>query len=77
VLKSAGEYLTPTIIKAIQFEYGGTYIDARIYLKDIYSLLNSKGYDIYKIYPGKIRLRKYHPSMENFQYSNFIALGKT
>lgn len=76
VLKSAGEYLTPTIIKAIQFEYGGTYIDARIYLKDIYTLLNSKGYEIYKIYPGKMRLRKYHPSMENFQYSNFIAVGK-
>ncbi|MEO8764190.1 MAG: FkbM family methyltransferase [Ginsengibacter sp.] len=77
VLKSAGEYLKPTIIKAIQFEYGGTYIDARIYLKDIYTLLDSKGYRIYKIYPRKIKPRKYHPSMENFQYANFIALGNT
>jgi FkbM family methyltransferase len=74
VLKSAGEYLTPAIIKAIQFEYGGTYIDARIYLKDIYSLLNSKGYAIYKIYPRKLRHRPYHPAMENFQYANFVAL---
>jgi FkbM family methyltransferase len=74
VLKGVGNYLNPKIIKAIQFEYGGTYLDSRTYLKDVYTLLTSKGYEIYKLYPNTIKLRQYHPAMENFQYSNFVAL---
>jgi FkbM family methyltransferase len=76
VLKSAGKYLHPETIRMIQFEYGGTYLDARIYLKDVYNLLEAKGYEIYKIYPGKLLRRTYHPVMENFQYANYVALGK-
>lgn len=76
VLKSAGKYLHPGIITAIQFEYGGTYLDARIYLKDVYALLESKGYTLYKIYPGGLKPRVYHPVMENFQYANYVAMRK-
>jgi FkbM family methyltransferase len=77
VLKSAGKYLNPDTIHTIQFEYGGTYLDARIYLKDIYTLLESKGYEIYKIYPRRLKRRDYHPAMENFQYANFVAMAKS
>jgi hypothetical protein len=76
VLKSAGRFLDPQYINIIQFEYGGTYLDARIYLKDMYTLLQSKGYEIYKIYPGKLTRRDYHPVMENFQYANYVAMRK-
>lgn len=76
VLKSAGRFLDPGCISMIQFEYGGTYLDARIYLKDMYTLLQSKGYEIYKIYPGKLKRRDYHPVMENFQYANYVAMRK-
>jgi FkbM family methyltransferase len=74
VLKSAGHYLDPAFIKAIQFEYGGTYLDSRIYLRDIYNILLPKGYDIYKILRNNIVKRNYHPVMENFQYANYLAL---
>lgn len=61
-------------IKNIQFEYGGTYIQAGIFLKDIFIYLQEKDYKIYKIFPKNIVLvDKYEENLENFQYSNYIA----
>ncbi len=60
-------------IKAIQFEYGGANIDSRTFLKDFFLFFNSLGYSIYKIMPNNIEKRNYHPSMENFNYANYVA----
>ncbi|MGV3765446.1 MAG: FkbM family methyltransferase [Chitinophagaceae bacterium] len=76
VLKGAGAYLHPESIRNIQFEYGGTYLDSRTYLRDIYNLLLPKGYKIYKLFRNNLAERDYHPAMENFQYANYVAMSK-
>lgn len=74
VLKGAAEFLKNHQIKMIQFEYGGTYIDSRVILKDVYGYLKQFGYEIYKIFPNHLELiPEYSQALENFQYSNFIA----
>lgn len=75
VLKGAHEMLIKGRIHRIQFEYGGTYIDARILLKDMFDLLILYGYRLYKIYPNKLRsVERYAQQLENFQYQNWVAL---
>jgi FkbM family methyltransferase len=75
VLKGAHEMLKQCRIQRIQFEYGGTYLDAHILLKDMFELLTSYGYQLYKVYPSEIRLvERYNQQMENFQYQNWVAL---
>lgn len=62
-------------IQRIQFEYGGTYIDARILLKDIFDLLVPLGFKIHKIYPKALRpVERYDQRLETFQYQNLVAL---
>lgn len=71
-----GDFLNPSFVKAVQFEYGGTYLDSRTSFKDLYSLFESKGYIIFKIMRNRIEKRKYELKMENFQYSNYVALAE-
>ena len=75
VLHGAKNALSKGDIRYIQFEYGGTYIDARIYLKDIFYFLYDYGYSLHKIYPKKIKhVPKYDQSLENFNYQNWLAV---
>lgn len=75
VLKGAKEMLKQGRIQRIQFEYGGTYLDAHILLKDMFELLTSHSYQLYKIYPHEVRLvDRYNQQMDNFQYQNWVAL---
>jgi len=79
VLSGAKESLRLGLIGLIQFEYGGTYIDARCLLKDIWELLDSLGphFEIYKIFPHHLlRLRRYHQKWETFQYSNWLITDR-
>jgi FkbM family methyltransferase len=71
-----GDYLSGDFIDFIQFEYGGANLDSHSSLMDIYKLLESKGFEIAKIMPYGLELRKYQPFMDNFQYSNYIAISK-
>jgi len=73
--KGLGKFLNSTFITAIQFEYGGANLDSHTSLKDIYSLLEPAGFEIYKIMRSGLLKRKYSGRMENFQYANFIALS--
>lgn len=74
VLLGATELLKNGNIDIIQFEYGGTYLDAKVYLRDIIDLLRSYDYNIAKIFPNGCRpVLNYSYELENFQYSNFIA----
>ena len=76
VLKGAHQLLADNKIKHIQFEYGGTYPDAKITLKEVYELLASYGYSIFRILPnGLLRIPEWHSSLENYQYSNYFAIA--
>lgn len=75
VLKGSTRMLTQGGIKRIQFEYGGTFIDARILLKDMFEFLTAYSFRFYKIYPDEIKLvERYGQRLENFQYQNWVAL---
>lgn len=76
VLNSMGHYLNIDFIDYIQFEYGGCNIDSRIFLKDIYNLLNEKNFYICKILRNGLEIREYKTFMENFKYANYVAVSK-
>lgn len=62
-------------VKAIQFEYGGCFVDSNTKLEDIYILLTSKGYSIFRLLPrGKKHIEHWDSSLENYQHSNYVAI---
>lgn len=70
-----GTFLSPSFIRAIQFEYGGANIDSKTTLREIYTLLSGAGFVIGKIMRHGIELRPYSTRMENYQYANYVALA--
>ncbi len=70
VIEGANRFLHK--INNIQFEYGGTYIDANTTLKEIYALLKPSFY-IGKISNEGVKFSPYLSDMENFEYSNYFA----
>ncbi len=79
VLHGARRMLSEGRINVVQFEYGGTYIDARILLKDIWDYVDevNQSYSFFKLYPeGLCAIPAYRQTMETFKYSNWaIRLG--
>ncbi|MDD8017201.1 MAG: FkbM family methyltransferase [Bacteroidota bacterium] len=73
--RGMGKYLNVDFIKAIQFEYGGANLDSGTTLRQLYVLLQSAGFKIYKIKKNGIESRQYHLNMENYQYANYVALS--
>lgn len=71
-----GKYLDSEFIDYIQFEYGGANLDSHTSLMDIYCFLKNKGFSVAKIMPDGLDVREYSPFMDNFQYSNYVAISK-
>jgi len=77
VLMGMREALRSGRVGGVQFEYGGTYVDARIWLRDIWEYIEGlgSGYRIYKLYPDGPRwIPEYKSALENFQYANYALL---
>ena len=63
-------------VKIVQFEYGGTYIDSRILLRNFFDFFGGMNYSFFLLYPKQIRLvPKYDQRLENFQYKNFLIVN--
>lgn len=75
-LEGFGEYLDSKFIAVIQFEYGETYLDSHTSLRDIFRLFEDKGFLVAKLMPKGLEIRKYQRYMENYAYSNYIALSR-
>jgi len=76
VLKGAKQMLTEKRISMIQFEYGGCNLDARVYLRDIWDLLDTYDYKLAKIHPNKLYyFQEYEQQLEVFKYSNWVAFS--
>jgi FkbM family methyltransferase len=75
VLRGAKKMIADHKIGVVQFEYGGTYIDAHILLKDVFVLFQFEGYAVYKIYSHQVIKHDYNHVLENFQYANYIAVA--
>lgn len=76
VLHGASAMIESDNISFIQFEFGGSNIDARTYFKDFYSLLNPK-YRLFRILKdGLFEIENYTEQLEIFQSSNFLAIHR-
>lgn len=71
VIKGMSNMLESSKFKFIQFEYGGTYLDANIKLNDVIQYLNNYGYFVYDLKEGKFN--KIISYIDNYEYNNFIA----
>lgn len=76
VLEGFGKYLDGQYIDFIQFEYGGANLDSHTTLMDLYRLLENREFKVAKIMPKGLELRDYNPFMENFIYSNYVAISR-
>jgi len=75
VLSGAYNLLKCNAIHAIQFEYGGCYIDSKTTLKSVYELLSELGYSVFRIVPkGLIKIVKWRDELENYRYTNYLAV---
>jgi FkbM family methyltransferase len=75
VMRGAESMLRSGRIRMVQFEYGGTFIDSRTFLKDIWHFISAlrPSYRFYKVHPAGLRFApSYHPGLEDFQYSNWV-----
>lgn len=77
VLFGAEELLRRGKIDYLQFEYGGTYLDANVTLKQVFDYLRKFRYEIFKISPEGLAYQpQFRPELENYQYSNFLAINE-
>ncbi|SKB12338.1 hypothetical protein PL11201_330027 [Planktothrix sp. PCC 11201] len=77
VLKGAEKCLNKGKIDYIQFEYGGTYLDAKITLKETFEYLHKVRYVIFKIQGNSLEYKPvFEPSDENYEYSNYLAVNE-
>ena len=76
-LRGAARMLRERRIAVVQFEYGGTYIDAGTHLKDVYELVEQigGGYAIHKLFPDGIRgALAYNQALDSHLYSNWVIV---
>ena len=65
-------------IGLIAFEYGGTYIDSRSLLRDIWELVGAANpsYRFYKLHhDGPRPVPEYRQTLETYQYSNWVVMA--
>jgi FkbM family methyltransferase len=63
------------VAKIIQFEFGNSNIDTRIFFKDLYTFLMNESFEVFRISPiGIIPIKNYSESDEFFKATNYIAL---
>ena len=74
-LEGFGRYLNDDFIDFIQFEYGGTNLDSKTSLMEMYKFLEDRGFVIAKMMTNGLEIRKYKPYMDNFQYANYMAIS--
>lgn len=77
VLLGGNNLLQPNCISAIQFEYGGTYLDAGITLAEVVQMLINKGYFVGKLRENDIEYKEELGAFtEDYAYSNYVATDK-
>ena len=76
VLEGAGALLDGEAIRAVQFEFGGTNIDARTFFRDFFDVLQPQ-YLLYRIlWDGLAPIAHYRERYEIFETTNFLAMSR-
>jgi FkbM family methyltransferase len=64
-------------VKAVQFEFGGTAIDAKTYFQDYYNFFTQLNFILYRYTPtGLLKIETYSEKEEIFEFMNYIAIPK-
>jgi len=75
VLKGAKTMLERNAVEMIQFEYGGCFKDSKTTLREIFQLLGSYNFTIFRILPnGLMHFPVFLDEMENYLHSNYLAM---
>ena len=62
-------------VKAVQFEFGGTAIDAKNYFKDYWNFFSELNFNLYRYTPnGLLKIETYSEKEEIFEFMNYLAL---
>ena len=76
VLRGAAHLLDTGRIGVVQFEFGGTNIDSRTFLRDFYDLLEPR-YSLHRVVANGLQpLGAYRETYEVFTTTNFIAIRR-
>lgn len=76
-LLGATNMLKNSKIKVIQIEFGGCQIDARVFFRDYWNLLNEQYY-VYRIVSnGLIKIKKYEEILEIYLTCNYLFINKS
>lgn len=74
ILRGMIETLKQKRASAVQFEYGGTWLDARESMAGVSALLTGCGYTIYRLQPDGVQPLHYDSQIhETFKYANYLA----
>lgn len=74
ILRGARRMLSECRVDMLQFEYGGTFLDAGRELKESFRILQERGYDLYKISEqGLIFCPEFAPELENYAWCNYFV----
>lgn len=76
VLRGMGKAIN--FVKVIQFEFGGTCIDAKTYFQDFWYFFEEQNFEIYRFtFFGLFRIATYREIDETFVKTDFLAVRKT
>lgn len=74
ILRGARASLAAQRVACVQFEYGGTWLDAGESLRNAAELFHAVGWTLYRLLPDALEPVTYdHRTHENYKYANFIA----
>lgn len=77
VIKGAKELLRKGRIGYLQFEYGGTFLDAGVTLQEVFEYLKLMRYETFKMSPDGLKhIESFSPTYEDYEYSNFLAVDE-
>jgi FkbM family methyltransferase len=77
VIVGASRMFDERAIRILQFEYNQRWIGARNYLRDVFSFLRPKGYEIGKLTGSHVEFYPYWQwEMENYAEGNYIACSR-
>lgn len=64
-------------VRVMQFEFGGTNIDTKVFFRELWNFFKEAGFDLYRITPlGAMRIERYQERDEIFIIANFIAVNR-
>jgi FkbM family methyltransferase len=79
VIRGAESMLRDGKIQYVQFEYGGNYIEARVFLRDVFAFIATLPYDLYRVMPRRkpLLIERYSPALDNFEHANYVLIKRS